>query len=395
MNKKVSVKSILGLIDDNLLDNLAEETGVDFNVKKLSGKVIFKLLLMTILDDSKASLRIMEKIYLSNKFKQYSGLDKGDSIKFNSLSERLSLIKESYFEKIFTRLIHNYRSSISKDLDKQFIRQFDSTSISLSGKLLKKGMVNGLKNKQNEHTHKQIKFTVGLYDNLPSSVHFYNEQKHLAEDETLKQAILKDCIAGNEIVVFDRGIKARKTYQKFNHQNIQFVTRINPTKNIKVIQQNTLPDVLETNTLTILSDEIVHLYYAKKMKLKEPLRLTKALSKATNETLYFLTNIEDLTALEITEIYKQRWDIEVFFKFIKQHLHFKHFFSYSENGIKVMMYMTMIAAILLLLYKKQNAIEGYKIAKFCFVEELELEIIKEIVVFCGGDPSKSPLLNNT
>jgi hypothetical protein len=162
MNKKISVKSILGLVDDNLLDNIAEETDVDFNVKKLSGKVIFKLLLMTILDDSKASLRIMEKIYSSNKFKQYSSLSKEDSIKFNSLSERLSLIKVSYFEKVFTHLIGNYKRSINKDLDKQFIRQFDSTSISLSGKLLKKGMVNGLKNKQNEHTHKQIKFTVGL-----------------------------------------------------------------------------------------------------------------------------------------------------------------------------------------------------------------------------------------
>lgn len=395
MNKKVSVKSILGLIDDNLLDSLAEQTDVDFNVKKLSGKVIFNLLLMTILDDSKASLRIMEKIYLSNKFKQYSGLGKEDSIKFNSLSERLSLIKVSYFEKIFTHLIHNYKSGISKDLDKQFIRQFDSTSISLSGKLLKKGMVNGLKNKQNEHTHKQIKFTVGLFDNLPSSIQFYNEQKHLAEDETLKQAILKDCIGSNEIAVFDRGIKARKTYQEFSRQNIQFVTRINPTKSIKIIQQNALPTELETETLAIVSDATVHLYYGNKMKLKEPFRLIKAISKATNETLYFLTNIEDLTAIEITEIYKQRWDIEVFFKFIKQYLHFKHFFSYHENGIKVMMYMMMITAILLLLYKKQNAIEGYKIAKFCFVEELELEIIKEIVVFCGGDPSKSPLLNNT
>lgn len=393
MNKRVSVKSILGLIDDQLLDSLSETTGVDVNVKKLSGKVIFKLLLMTILDDSKASLRIMEKIYSSPKFKQYSGINKEDSIKFNSLSERLSLIKTVYFEQIFTHLIRNYKNSISRDLDKHFIRQFDSTSLSLSGKLLKKGMVNGLKNKQNEHTHKQIKFTVGLFDSLPSSIEFYNEQKHLAEDETLRQAVLNECIGSNEIAVFDRGIKARKTYQHFGQQNIQFVTRINPTKSIKVIQQNTLPTNIETATLVIVSDEIVHLFYAKKMKLKEPLRLIRAISKDTNEVLYFLSNMADLSATEITEIYRQRWDIEVFFKFIKQQLHFKHFFSYNENGIKVMMYMTMIAATLLLLYKKQNTISGYKIAKFCFVEELELEIIKEIVVFCGGDPSKSPLLN--
>lgn len=150
---------------------------------------------------------------------------------------------------------------------------------------------------------------------------------------------------------------------------------------------------METNSLSIASDAEVNLYYEQKRLLKEPFRLIKALSKKTNETLLFLTNISvaDLSAVEITEVYKKRWDIEVFFKFIKQHLHFKHFLNYSENGIKVMMYMTMIAALLLLLYKKLNKIEGYKIAKYLFAEELNMGIIKEIVIFCGGDPSKIPL----
>jgi hypothetical protein len=60
-----------------------------------------------------------------------------------------------------------------------------------------------------------------------------------------------------------------------------------------------------------------------------------------------------------------------------------------------MMYMTMTTAILLLIYKKINEIKSYKIAKFQFVEELNMEIIKEIVVICDGDPSKSPLFNTT
>ncbi len=127
--------------------------------------------------------------------------------------------------------------------------------------------------------------------------------------------------------------------------------------------------------------------------LKEPFRLIKSQSKKTNEEIYFLTNIQDLKAYEITEIYKKRWEIEVFFKFIKQHLHFKHFLNYSENGIKVTMYMTMIVAILILIYKKINEIKSYKIAKYEFTEELNMEIIKEIVVICDGDPSKSPLFN--
>ena len=74
---------------------------------------------------------------------------------------------------------------------------------------------------------------------------------------------------------------------------------------------------------------------------------------------------------------------------------FKHFLNYSENGIKVIMYMTMIVAILILIYKKTNEIKSYKIAKYEFTEELNMEIIKEIVVICDGDPNKSPLFNTS
>ena len=395
MNKKVRVVSILNLVDKKLLERLAAETSVDFNVKKLSGNIVFKLLLLSILEDTKVSLRVMEKLFVSNKFKCIAAIEATESIRYNSLSERLSVIKISFFEKIFASLIDKAKTQLGSDIDRQTVRQFDSTSISLSGKLLQKGMTNGLKNKQGEHKHKQIKFTVGLYSNLPASISFYNEQKHLAEDEVLKQEILKTCIGNNEVVVFDRGIKSRQTFKEFNEQSIDFVTRINPTKNLKIIQQNPLPAIVESETLTIISDEIVHLFYAKKMQLKTPFRLIKAISKSSGETLYFLTNITHLLAVEITEIYKQRWDIEVFFKFIKQHLHFKHFFSYNENGIKVMMYMTMIAAVLLLLYKKLNNLVGYKFVKIDFVEELDREIIKEIILMCGGDPTKHPLFNKT
>jgi len=244
------------------------------------------------------------------------------------------------------------------------------------------------------YTKAQVKFTVGLFSNLPSQLNFYNEQKYLGEDITLREAILESKVQNGEIVVFDRGLKKRKTFKEFSDNKILFVTRINPTKSVKVIEKNKLETELETESLKVLSDEIVNLYYEAKMLLKERFRLIKAESKTTGERMFFLTNIEDMEAGEITEIYRKRWDIEVFFKFIKQHLHFKHFLSYNENGIKVMMYMTMIAATLILIYKKLNEIKSYKIAKYQFVEELNMEIIKEIVVICDGDPSKIPLSNN-
>lgn len=89
---------------------------------------------------------------------------------------------------------------------------------------------------------------------------------------------------------------------------------------------------------------------------------------------------------EIADIYKQRWDIEVFFRFIKQELNASHFLSVSENGIKVMLYMTMIASMLLLLYKKLNDL-GYKTAKRRFAIELWEAVVTVFVRECGGDPA--------
>jgi hypothetical protein len=389
------VRDLLSLLDTSILDKAAALSAVDYNAKKLGGEVMFKLLLMSLLDSGKMSLRLMEQLYRSNRFKLFAGLEPGGSIRHSSLSERLCGIEVGYFKEIFEQAVKLCRERLGNNLDPYNIRQFDSTTVSASAKLLMTGMVNGLKGKDGEHRCRQIKFTVGLYNNLPSNSFLFSEQKYLAEDRTLRQSILKAAIGSDEIVVFDRGLKSRKAFQEFTHQGISFVTRINATRSVKTLSQNPLSPGEGTATLELISDENVYLFYEGKRKLNEPFRVIKARSKSTGELLFFLTNITELPASAITEIYRQRWDIEVFFKFLKQHLHFRHFFSYSENGIQVMMYMSMIAAILLLLYKKENKITGYKIAKYAFVEELDLEIIKAIVLLCGGDPAKAALFNTS
>jgi IS4 transposase len=128
------------------------------------------------------------------------------------------------------------------------------------------------------------------------------------------------------------------------------------------------------------------LFNSNKQKTKYPLRRIEAIRAENNEPITFVTNIPDLDAAEITEIYKKRWDIEVFFKFIKQLLNFKHLINRSENGIKVVLYVTMIAAILLIAYKKENHLTGFKIVKQKLEQELETAILKDIITMCGGNP---------
>jgi IS4 transposase len=116
--------------------------------------------------------------------------------------------------------------------------------------------------------------------------------------------------------------------------------------------------------------------------------LIVAKGKENGEMFYFLCNSLELTSKEIADIYKQRWEIEVFFKFIKQNLNLSHLMSINTNVIRVVVYMTLITAILLTVYKKWNSLKGYKIPKLKFAHELEVLIIKDIVLKCGGNPDK-------
>ncbi|MEP7318712.1 MAG: IS4 family transposase [Panacibacter sp.] len=381
----MKLEKILSLIPPTLLTSLAVETKVDYFTKKLQGEVVFKLLLHCIISYKDNSLRMMQSAYESIFFRMINQKHHQGKIRFSSISERLSVIEVSYFEKLFARCVELYKQDIGADRE-NFIR-FDSTIVALSTKLLNVGYQ--LKGGDAEN-YRQIKFTVG-YGDIPEIVHFYAEQTHSSENVSLKETITEQSKNDAErIKVFDRGITARATYDLFTDEKIQFVSRISATSKHDIIRVNEATKNLlaDIETLIIISDNWCQLYGDKGKKSKHLVRRIEAVRKDTNETFVFVTNIGNLTAADITELYRRRWDIEIFFKFLKQLLNFKHFISRNENGIKVVLYVTMIAAILLIAYKKENGLKGFKIPKQQFANELEFEIIKQLITLCGGNPER-------
>jgi hypothetical protein len=383
----MKVLDLLALIPAEYFDKIAEETNVDFQVKKLNGKLIFNLLLMGILESERLSLRVLEELFNTPKFKKLSGIKEDSKSRHSSIRDRITTINQSYFEELFYKIADLLnRKYKRKDFGKYSVERFDSTMVSLSSKLLNFGMQNGLKNKDGEHRINQLKFTVGFNGLIPHKVKVYTDQKYLAENDSLFETIMENEFERNSIAVFDRGLNSRVKFKKMNDGNKLFVTRINPTKNYKIIQTIT-QDKHETETLIIEKEYKIYLKNAHSTIVKSELRLIIAVSKGTGEVMYFITNIDDLKASEITEIYKMRWDIEVFFRFLKQELNFKHLVSRTQNGILVMIYMTLITAMLLMVYKQVNEISGYKIAKIKFINELDNELIKQIIIECNGDPN--------
>jgi IS4 transposase len=203
--------------------------------------------------------------------------------------------------------------------------------------------------------------------------------------------ILKEHVADKkDIAVFDRGMKERKTMTELSENKKYFVTRIYKASKY-VVEKNSSEALLDTenDSIKLVKQSKVHLFSNQK-KTKQVFRLVEAILKSDGEKILFLSNLpeDEFTAEQIADIYKSRWDIERFFRFIKQNLNFKHYFSRQWNGIQVMIYIILIASILLLAYIKLNKLKGYKIPKISFCNQLQNEIINHIIIHCGGDPSK-------
>ena len=390
--QKLTVSELLLLIPEKFFDLIAVKTNVDFQVKKLHGRLMFNLLLMGILESERLSLRVLEELFHTQKFQFFAGLSVGVETRHSSIRDRITTIQSEYFEELFYKIAGLLNRKFKrKDKGKYKVERFDSTVVSLSSKLMKIGMVSGNKNKKGEHSINQIKFTVGFNGLISHKVKVYTDQKYLSDDEPLFESITENKFDKNSIAVFDRGLKTRTQFKALNDKHKLFVTRINPTKNYTIIKIITT-EKTETDSLIIEKELLVYLKGTKANKLiKTPLRLIIAQHKENNEPIYFITNIDDLTVEEITEVYKMRWDIEVFFRFLKQELNLNHLLSRTLNGIMVILYMTLITAMLMMVHKQINNIQGYKIAKLRFIEELDKELLKFIVIACNGNPEK---LNN-
>ena len=229
---KISCAELLEFIPDDLLEKMEKKTRVNYQVKKMNGKIMFKLLLMSLLDSKNISLRVMEEIYNSPRFTTLSAKRENDKTKHSTISGRLANIDYTFFEKIFENLSQKFNESFgAPEAGKRNISKFDSTLISLTAKLLEIGMNSG-----GGETKKQIKFTVGLNNNLPGSVKIFKEQKEVNENIALKKAILSAKLEKDAIVVFDRGLQKRETLCEFTNENILFITRANENINYKFVR---------------------------------------------------------------------------------------------------------------------------------------------------------------
>ena len=153
-------------------------------------------------------------------------------------------------------------------------------------------------------------------------------------------------LSADSIYCFDRGYNDFVLYRRITEAKAFFVTRAKDNLDFTVIGQHT-----QTLKKNILSDELIQLNNPKYIK---PLRMIRFYDSESGDIFVFLTNNFALAPHTITQIYKARWEIEIFFRWIKQNLKIKTFLGTNRNAVMSQIWVAMCYYLLLAYIKYQT-----------------------------------------
>ena len=175
------------------------------------------------------------------------------------------------------------------------------------------------------------------------------------------------------IVAMDRGFTDYSLYNSWTERKIWFVTRMRSHARYQVVEQR--PPVTRKG---VLADEIITwINFYSQRDCPVPLRRIVIWDKANQEEIVLLTNHRGFAASTIAAIYKDRWQIEIFFKTLKQNLKVKTFVGTSENALKVQIW-TALIAMLLIKYLKFRATLSWSMSNLIALLRLNLFTYRDL-----------------
>ena len=387
----LALKHLYAFLPPERLEELACRYELDAaHSVKLSGPLLFLCLLTGLLHHPELSQRLLEETYQEQT---------GRPIDHSSFSYCLNRVQPAYFADLFADLRRKVQPQITPGVQQALkLRVVDATIVTLSAKLLSWGLLNGTCSP--DKTRRHIKSVVELsQEGVPNLLHVCHDKSEAADNVALGKTMLTHSQPG-DLWVFDKGCFARERLLALHQARAFFVTP-QGAQHTRVLQTlhslppeewPTLPPGKEQATWITTRVEqavfensqstattrakwgempllLIHgLRFDQRTQAWKPLTLMTNLPLAPDNG-----HAGPYTWDEIAQVYRERWNIEVFFKFVKQHLSFSHLTSRSENGIKVMIYMSLIAAVLLIWYKQQTGIDrGWRSVKFWLAHDVRL-----------------------
>jgi transposase len=200
-------------------------------------------------------------------------------------------------------------------------------------------------------THKaavKMHTLLDLQGNIPAFIHVSDGKLHDV------RALDRIDIEPGAYYAMDRAYLDFERLYRFTLGSAFFVTR--SKKN--VLLQRRYSHAVDKSTGVSSDQTVILTSFESASAYPDPLRLVGYRDPATGKRLKFLTNNFTLPALTIAQIYKQRWQVELFFKWIKQHLRIKAFFGTSENAVKTQIWIAISVYVLVAIVRKRLRLDA-------------------------------------
>jgi hypothetical protein len=183
--------------------------------------------------------------------------------------------------------------------------------------------------------------------------------------------------------VMDRGYLGFARLYKMHQAGAFYVTRAKRNMDARRVYSN----VTDRTTGVIADQTIAMNGYLVSKRYPAHLRRIRFKDTETGKTLIFLTNNTVLPALTVAALYKNRWQIELFFKWIKQHLRIKKFLGTSENAVKTQIWCAVSTYVLIAIVKKELQIDA---SLYTLLQILSVSVFEKTELSCAFQPDSSP-----
>ena len=323
---------------------IIDRHGGDAGVRTLSCADLFRIMAFAQLT-WRESLRDIEVCLTANQARLFHMGMKGAPAR-PTLADALNLRDWRIYHGLAMRLIHRARGLYAKDalnieLDAT-VYALDATTIDLCLSLFDWALFRTTKAAVKMHT------LLDLRGSIPAFIHVSDGKMH----EVNVLDILP--VEAGAFYVMDRGYLDFTRLYNMHQAGAFFVTRTKRGMDARRVYS--APTQRDTGVICDQSIAMNGFYIAK--DYPELLRRIRFKDPETGKTLVFLTNNTMLPALTIAALYKNRWQVELFFKWIKQHLRIKRFLGTSENAVKTQIWCAVSTYVLIAIIKKELKLDA-------------------------------------
>ena len=358
---------------------LVEKLDADKYVKKLTTKKMLNLLIYAQLFNTD-SLTHLSSIVSADK--DLSKLINLDSISTSQLSRTLRDMESELLNQVFKKLVVKFisqkgASRLKDDLGQ--INIIDASTISMA--LSQYSWAEFRKTKAGVKLNLRLKFHQNIDEVTPDKI-VISPAKNA--DRTKMDELIS--IEKGVLNIFDRGYVDYNKFDDFTDEGILFLSRLKKNAKIEYISSETKhidEKTIRESTVKLGSD-------INNTKMNNQIRLLEIPDdRNPKKIIKIITNDFNKTAQEISDLYRYRWKIETFFKWIKQHLHVKKFYGMSKNAVKNQLLSALITHLLLSFLKQEAQTQKSLLKLKRLLDIYKYKPLKDLIQQLNKPPSRT------